>query len=123
MPRSVDIILRGDIVEDAKPGDCSIFTGTLVPVPDVVHLMKPGERFQSTKADLGKMQRNDAKPMDGVSGLRDTGVNDLSYKLVFIANKVHTADSRFGMDQKNASMGDEDEEDETPMSNFSKADQ
>ena len=36
MPRSIDIILRGDIVDTAKPGDRSIFTGTLVVVPDIV---------------------------------------------------------------------------------------
>lgn len=36
MPRSIDIIMRGDIVDSAKPGDRSIFTGTLVVVPDVV---------------------------------------------------------------------------------------
>lgn len=36
MPRSIDVILRGDIVEMAKPGDRSIFTGTMIVVPDVV---------------------------------------------------------------------------------------
>jgi DNA replication licensing factor MCM6 len=36
MPRSIDIIMRGDIVDMAKPGDKSIFTGTLVVVPDIV---------------------------------------------------------------------------------------
>ena len=45
MPRSIDVILRGDIVDNAKPGDRSIFTGTLVVVPDIVQLMKPGEKF------------------------------------------------------------------------------
>lgn len=34
--------------------------------------------------------------MDGVAGLARTGVKDLSYKLVFIANSVHAHDSRFG---------------------------
>lgn len=34
--------------------------------------------------------------MDGVTGLKRLGVKDLSYKLVFIANSVHAADSRFG---------------------------
>lgn len=34
--------------------------------------------------------------MDGVTGLRKLGVKDLSYKLVFIASSVHSADSRFG---------------------------
>ena len=44
MPRSIDIIMRGDIVDNAKPGDKSIFSGTLVVVPDIVQLMKPGEK-------------------------------------------------------------------------------
>jgi DNA replication licensing factor MCM6 len=30
MPRTVKIIVRGDIVDIAKPGDKSIFTGTLI---------------------------------------------------------------------------------------------
>lgn len=36
MPRSIDVILRGDIVDNAKPGDKAIFTGKLVVVPDIV---------------------------------------------------------------------------------------
>ncbi len=30
MPRSIDIILRNDTVEKAKPGDKAIFTGSVV---------------------------------------------------------------------------------------------
>lgn len=45
------------------------------------------------------MQRNEARNMDGVTGLKRLGVKDLSYKLVFIANSVHAADSRFGFSQ------------------------
>lgn len=96
MPRSVDVILRGDIVDTAKPGDKSIFTGTLVVVPDIVQMMKPGEKQQSSKFDNTRMQRNDAKTMDGVAGLGETGVKDLSYKMVFVACQVNTADARFG---------------------------
>ena len=44
--------------------------------------------------------------MDGVTGLKKLGVKDLSYKLVFIANSVHAADSRFGFQMNSA----EDEE-------------
>lgn len=44
MPRSIDVILRGEIVDMAKPGDRSIFTGNLVVVPDIVQLLKPGEK-------------------------------------------------------------------------------
>ena len=57
MPRSIDVILRGDIVEMAKPGDRSIFTGTMIVVPDVVQLMKPGEKQTTTKFDSANMQR------------------------------------------------------------------
>jgi hypothetical protein len=47
--------------------------------------------------DTTNMQRSaDGKTMDGVAGLAKTGVKDLSYKLVFIANSVHAHDSRFG---------------------------
>lgn len=58
--------------------------------------MKPGERVQSSKMDMSKMARSEAKPMDGIGGLKETGIRDLSYKMVFIASYVHTADSRFG---------------------------
>ena len=34
--------------------------------------------------------------MDGVSGLSEIGVKDLSYKMVFIACYVHSQDTRFG---------------------------
>ena len=57
MPRSIDVILRGDTVDKAKPGDRAVFTGTLVVVPDIVQLMKPGERQQSSNVDTNRMQR------------------------------------------------------------------
>jgi DNA replication licensing factor MCM6 len=47
MPRSIDVILRGEIVDLSKPGDKAIFTGKLVVVPDIVQLLKPGEKSQS----------------------------------------------------------------------------
>jgi len=44
MPRSLDVILRNEIVDQAKPGDRCIFTGTLIVVPDIVSMLKPGEK-------------------------------------------------------------------------------
>ncbi len=38
MPRSLDVILRHEIVDHAKPGDKVVFTGCLVVVPDVSQL-------------------------------------------------------------------------------------
>lgn len=99
MPRSIDVILRGETVDLAKPGDKAIFTGKLVVVPDVVQLLKPGEKYTSQNVDTTNMKRNDGRTLDTVTGLRKIGVKDLSYKLVFIACSVHAGDSRFGFTQ------------------------
>jgi DNA replication licensing factor MCM6 len=61
--------------------------------------------------NTAKMQRNDQKPMDGVTGLKKLGVKDLTYKLVFIANSVHAADSRFGFSSV-SSADDEEKQDQ-----------
>ena len=70
-------------------------------------MLKPGEKPQQSSMNTAKMKRNDQKPMDGVTGLKRLGVKDLNYKLVFIANSVHAADSRFGFSNVSSS---EDEE-------------
>jgi len=62
MPRSVDIILRNEAVDQAKPGDRCIFVGTLIVVPDVVSLLKPGEKSQvSARGETGR--RVNQKPL------------------------------------------------------------
>ena len=35
MPRTLDVILRNDVVDKARAGDRCIFTGTLIVVPDI----------------------------------------------------------------------------------------
>jgi len=110
MPRSLDIILRGEIVDVPKPGDKAVFTGKLVVVPDIVQLLKPGEKVTSSNIDTTRMKRNDANSMDGVSGLKKIGVKDLSYKMVFIASSVMAGDSRFGFTSNNHSADDEEKQ-------------
>ena len=107
----------------AKPGDRSIFSGTLVVVPDIVQLMKPGEKHQATKMDNSKMARSDQKPMDGVGGLKEVGVRDLSYKLVFLASYVATADSRFGFNMTNQgqALGEEEDQREVRLNELTQA--
>jgi DNA replication licensing factor MCM6 len=119
MPRSIDVILRGDMVEQAKPGDRTIFTGMLIVVPDIVQLTKPGEKVSSSKETAG-LQRNEAKAFDGISGLQRTGVKDLSYKMVFIAYQVQSADSRFGFRKVTAA---DDEDNEDTINNMTRAEQ
>lgn len=49
MPRSLDLILRHDAVDQAKPGDKCIFTGTLIVVPDVAQLYPGNEEEEEEK--------------------------------------------------------------------------
>ena len=111
MPRSIDIILRSEVVDKAKPGDKCIFTGQLVVVPDIVSLLKPGERTQASKRGGGG--RKEGNAMEGVSGLKRLGVRDLSYKLTFMATSIRGKDTRFGFK----------EEDSDDLAQFSKLEQ
>lgn len=84
MPRTLDVILRGEAVERAKPGDKCKFTGTEIVIPDVSQLGLPGVKAQSVKENpAGSSDLN-----SGVSGLRSLGVRDLTYKLAFYACHV-----------------------------------
>jgi DNA replication licensing factor MCM6 len=84
MPRSMDVILRNEMVDRAKPGDKCMFTGALVVVPDLRQLSTPGERAQAT-AETGAR----AAASEGVTGLRALGVRELNYHLTFLACAVH----------------------------------
>nr|GFA84938.1 DNA replication licensing factor MCM6 [Tanacetum cinerariifolium] len=74
IPRSIDVILRHDIVEQARAGDTVIFTGT--------------------RGNSGGVQ-------EGVKGLRTLGVRDLSFKLAFIANSMQICNGRRDADIRN----------------------
>ena len=94
MPRTLDVILRGEMVERAKAGDKCIFAGSLVVVPDVAQLTAPGEKVEVVnKVDT----RN---PTEGVSGLKQLGVRELTYKLAFLASSVQPAEARSGVERR-----------------------
>lgn len=82
MPRSLDVILHGELVDKAKPGDLCRFTGTEIVIPDVAQLGLPGLKAQlikdTARLDLG----------GGVTGLKQLGVRDLTYKIAFHACHV-----------------------------------
>nr|BAA06729.1 unknown [Schizosaccharomyces pombe] len=89
MPRTLDVILRGDIVERAKAGDKCAFTGILIAVPDVSQLGIPG-----VKPEAYRDSRNfGGRDADGVTGLKSLGVRDLTYKLSFLACMVQPDDA------------------------------
>ncbi|KAM0067538.1 putative DNA helicase [Helianthus debilis subsp. tardiflorus] len=110
LPRSLDVILRHDIVEQARAGDTVIFTGTVVVIPDILALAAPGERAE-VRREGGQSQRTGGGSVqEGVKGLRALGVRDLSYKLAFIANSVQICDGRRDADIRNRKRDAEDDD-------------
>ncbi|EDO14516.1 hypothetical protein Kpol_278p4 [Vanderwaltozyma polyspora DSM 70294] len=92
MPRTLDIILRGDCVERAKPGDRCRFTGTEIVVPDVTQLGLPGVKASSSLDSRG-ITRSSEGLNNGVTGIRSLGVRDLTYKISFLACHVVSVSS------------------------------
>ncbi|KAL3942777.1 MAG: hypothetical protein SGBAC_003089 [Bacillariaceae sp.] len=90
MPRSMDIILRNEMVEKAKAGDKCVFVGSLVVLPDASALARAGEA-----ATAGRTRPSDAASGGGggVQGLRTLGVRELTYRTCFVATAVLPADS------------------------------
>jgi len=93
MPRSIDVILRNSMVESCKPGDKCVFIGMLIAVPDVMSLVKPGEKINH-QLKREAVRKEEQRPMDGVSGLKNLGIRDMTYKLIFCAQYVDFIDSR-----------------------------
>jgi DNA replication licensing factor MCM6 len=90
IPRSVDIIVRNDLVEKAKPGDKCDFTGCLIVVPDVTQLAIPSGQMVSSSDGRAK----DGFAHEGITGLKELGARELTYKLAFMACMVQATDSR-----------------------------
>ena len=53
MPRTIDIILRNETVERAKPGDKCVFAGTLCVVPEVEGKGGMGQTVQAVRVRSG----------------------------------------------------------------------
>ncbi|MCL7038746.1 hypothetical protein MKW94_024557 [Papaver nudicaule] len=106
LPRSLDVILRHEIVEHARAGDTVIFTGTLVVIPDILALASPGERAECRR----EAPQRSGGGHEGVRGLRALGVRDLSYRLAFIANSVQVSDGRKDNDIRNRKKDADDED-------------
>lgn len=105
MPRTLDVILRGDCVERAKPGDRCKFTGTEIVVPDVTQLGLPGIKPSSSLDTRGIAQSSEGLN-SGVSGLKSLGVRDLTYKITFLACHVNSIGTSSNASQEQESGTD-----------------
>jgi DNA replication licensing factor MCM6 len=95
MPRSLDVILRSELVERAKAGDKCVFTGTFIVVPDVGQLGIPGgKQAQLQRESTAGGKATSGVGGTGVTGLKSLGVRDLQYKTAFLACMVTDSDNR-----------------------------
>ena len=88
MPRSMDVILRNEMVEKCKAGDKIVFTGALVVLPDGSALARAGDSATSSKAPSYKAGDAATGGGGGVRGLGVLGVRELTYRTCFVANSV-----------------------------------
>ncbi|KAI0092185.1 mis5 protein [Irpex rosettiformis] len=111
MPRSLDVILRSELVERAKAGDKCVFTGTFIVVPDVSQLGLPGGNKAELmrEASRGGSGAVGSVGSTGVTGLKTLGVRDLQYKTAFLACMVHNADGRAGTNIRGEEEDGEDD--------------
>ncbi|XP_075245928.1 DNA replication licensing factor MCM6-like [Convolutriloba macropyga] len=101
IPRSMEIIMRGEIVETLQPGDRCDFTGCLIVVPDVAQFSTGNTGAQTD----GAKKKSDGYETEGVRGLKSLGVRDLTYKIAFLACNVASSHQMFS--GKSTSLRDE----------------
>ncbi|KXS11015.1 MCM-domain-containing protein [Gonapodya prolifera JEL478] len=91
MPRTLEVILRNEVVDRCKPGDKILFTGMAIAVPDVSQIggVAGGKTIQRKSEP-----RNREFGGEGVTGLRSLGVRDLSYKMSFLACHAKPSEDR-----------------------------
>ena len=89
MPRSMDVMVRHEMVERCKAGDPCLFIGSLVVIPDGSALARMGE------VPKGVRTHNDATNQSGsgVQGLKALGVRELTYRTCFVAVTVLHAEA------------------------------
>ena len=96
MPRSLDVVLRHEIVERAKAGDKVVFTGMMVVIPDTGARSRAGEAAVSAKSSGGG-RGGGADSGQGYGGIKSLGVKELTYRTAFVASGVQPLEVRTGV--------------------------
>jgi DNA replication licensing factor MCM6 len=104
MPRTLDVILRGEMVDRAKAGEKCVFTGTLIVIPDISQFRVPGTRVQATR-DSANAPRGADVGDNGVTGLKALGVRDLTYRMAFLACMITPDTSTAGQSASQSLSG------------------
>jgi len=107
MPRTMDVIVRGEMVDRAKAGEKCIFTGTLIVVPDISQFRLPSRDGPPQVIRNVRSERGAAADAggNGVSGLKALGVRDLTYRLAFLSCMITPDRSSRGQNATQALEG------------------
>lgn len=119
MPRTIDAVVRNEMVERAKAGDRVVLTGSLVVVPDGSALARAGEAARATMGDRGKEAASGGG--GGVKGLGALGVRELTYRTCFVAVSVLPAEVAFRIQKRGDEMDAENAEQELESKLFGMA--
>lgn len=91
IPRSLEVILRHELVERVQPGDQVQISGTLIVVPDTAVL---SSALTGARLEAGNRLRNaEGHESEGVRGLKALGVRELTYRLAFLACNIEASNS------------------------------
>ncbi|KAK1443932.1 mini-chromosome maintenance protein [Babesia gibsoni] len=91
MPRSIDVILRHRMVDRLNAGDRVEISGSLIVLPDVPTLLKPGE--MPKKVNKQSIRHFESYMISqGLTGIKGVSVKDLNHKLSFLATQVRRID-------------------------------
>ena len=100
LPRSMDVLVRDEMVEQVKAGDKIVATGCLAVMPDSGGLARAGEATVSSRTGQDGMAQ-------GVTGTKQAGSREMTYRLLFMGSSIERSDDVGG----DAALR-EDEEDE-----------
>ncbi|KAK9050232.1 hypothetical protein SSX86_030798 [Deinandra increscens subsp. villosa] len=75
LPRSLDVILHHDIVEQPRAGDTVIFTGTVVVIPDILALAAPGERADCHRVGGQSQRSGSGAVQEGVKAMEQQTIS------------------------------------------------
>jgi len=103
LPRSMDVIMRGVLIDKCHSGDKVHLSGTLAVVPDVTPLMARGEVPKVIMREQMTANRSEMDARTQVRGMKGLGVKDLACRTTFIVT---------GVQLKNEHDRDRNEEDD-----------
>lgn len=96
LPWTIDVVLRGDLVETVRAGQTCTFVGTLIAAPDTKRL-SVGRNVTVVQKEVEKTFPVEFE--QGVEGLKELGVRELVFKLGFLCGCFQQSNSHIATER------------------------